>query len=153
MENLLKELCPPKQQLTERQGSFMQRDQCLVSWKPKMSIKLGACLEANTTPTKKKKKKKNLHFGSSMWNIQRHSPHSNSTLRVRDVQNYSWNKNFILQIFSRICIKLLTQATIYVIRWVCKFQKPTISFIMSVHLSTPMEQLGSHWSDFHEIWH
>ena len=57
MENLLKELCPPKQQLTERQGSFMQRDQCLVSWKPKMSIKLGACLEANTTPTKKKKKK------------------------------------------------------------------------------------------------
>jgi hypothetical protein len=36
-----------------------------------------------------------------------------------------------------------------------KLRKATISFIMSVHpsvrLSVLMEQLGSHWTDFHEI--
>jgi len=32
-----------------------------------------------------------------------------------------------------------------------KFKKSTTSFIMSVCLSVRMEQLGSHWTDFHEI--
>jgi len=36
-----------------------------------------------------------------------------------------------------------------------KLRKATISFIMSVHpsarLSARMEQLGSHWTHFHEI--
>jgi len=36
-----------------------------------------------------------------------------------------------------------------------KLRKVTISFIMSICLSVPpsvrMEQLGSHWTDFHEI--
>jgi hypothetical protein len=32
-----------------------------------------------------------------------------------------------------------------------KFRKATISFIMSVRPSAHMEQLGSHWTDFHEI--
>ena len=32
-----------------------------------------------------------------------------------------------------------------------KLQKATISFVMAVHLSVRMEQLGSHWTDFHEI--
>jgi hypothetical protein len=32
-----------------------------------------------------------------------------------------------------------------------KLRKATISFVLSVCLSVHMEQLGSHWSDFHEI--
>jgi len=34
-----------------------------------------------------------------------------------------------------------------------KLRKATISYIMSVHLSVRMEQLGSHWEEFHEIWY
>jgi hypothetical protein len=34
-----------------------------------------------------------------------------------------------------------------------KLRKATISFLMSVRLSVRMEQLGSHWADFHEIWY
>jgi len=29
----------------------------------------------------------------------------------------------------------------------------TISFVMPVRLSVRMEQLSSHWTDFHEIWY
>ena len=32
-----------------------------------------------------------------------------------------------------------------------KLRKTTISFVMSVHPLVSMKQLGSHWSDFHEI--
>ena len=32
-----------------------------------------------------------------------------------------------------------------------KLQKAIVSFVMSVCLSVDMEQLGSHWTDFHEI--
>jgi hypothetical protein len=32
-----------------------------------------------------------------------------------------------------------------------KLGKSTISFVMSVRPSVRMEQLGSHWRDFHEI--
>jgi hypothetical protein len=32
-----------------------------------------------------------------------------------------------------------------------KLRKGTINFIMSVRLSVRMEQLGSDWTDFHEI--
>ena len=32
-----------------------------------------------------------------------------------------------------------------------KLRKATISFVMSFCLSVRMEQLGSHWTDFHEI--
>jgi len=31
-------------------------------------------------------------------------------------------------------------------------RKATITFVMSVCPSVQMEQLGSHWTDFHEIW-
>ena len=34
-----------------------------------------------------------------------------------------------------------------------KLQKATISFVMSVRLSVHMKQLGSHWTDFDEIWY
>ena len=34
-----------------------------------------------------------------------------------------------------------------------KLRKTTITFVMSVRLSVRMEQLGSHWIDFHEIWY
>jgi hypothetical protein len=33
-----------------------------------------------------------------------------------------------------------------------KLQKATISFVMSVRLSVRIEQFGSRWTDFHEIW-
>jgi len=33
-----------------------------------------------------------------------------------------------------------------------KLQKATTSFVMSVRPSVRMEQLGSHWTDFNEIW-
>jgi hypothetical protein len=32
-----------------------------------------------------------------------------------------------------------------------KLRKATISFVISVRLPVRMEQLGSHWTDFHEI--
>jgi hypothetical protein len=34
---------------------------------------------------------------------------------------------------------------------IAKLQKAIISFVMSVCLSVRMEQLVSHWTDFHEI--
>jgi hypothetical protein len=34
-----------------------------------------------------------------------------------------------------------------------KLRKATISFVMSVRLSVSMERLGSHWTQFHEIWY
>ena len=32
-------------------------------------------------------------------------------------------------------------------------KRETVSFIVSVRLCARMEQLGSHWKDFHEIWY
>jgi hypothetical protein len=32
-----------------------------------------------------------------------------------------------------------------------KLRKAIISYVMAVRLSVGMEQLGSHWTDFHEI--
>jgi len=32
-----------------------------------------------------------------------------------------------------------------------KLRKAALNFVMSVRLSVRMEQLGSHWTDFHEI--
>ena len=32
-----------------------------------------------------------------------------------------------------------------------KFRKATVSFVMSVRPFVRLEQLGSHWADFHEI--
>jgi hypothetical protein len=34
-----------------------------------------------------------------------------------------------------------------------KFRKATISFVVSVRVYVRMEQLVSHWTDFHEIWY
>ena len=34
-----------------------------------------------------------------------------------------------------------------------KIAKATVSFVMFVRLSVRMEQLGSHWTDFNEIWY
>jgi hypothetical protein len=33
-----------------------------------------------------------------------------------------------------------------------KLRKAIISFVMYIRPSVRMEQLGSHWTDFHEIW-
>jgi hypothetical protein len=43
--------------------------------------------------------------------------------------------------------------SINVCRRVRKIAKSTISFVMSGRPSAHMEQLGSHWTDFHENWH
>jgi hypothetical protein len=45
----------------------------------------------------------------------------------------------------KFCLKVLVLLGAFV-----KFQKVTISFVMSVRLSVRMEQLRSHWTDFHE---
>ena len=34
-----------------------------------------------------------------------------------------------------------------------KLRKATIGFVMSAHSSIRMEQLGSNWTDFHELWY
>jgi len=34
-----------------------------------------------------------------------------------------------------------------------KLRKAIISFLMSIRLSVRIEQLGSHWTDFHEFWY
>jgi hypothetical protein len=34
-----------------------------------------------------------------------------------------------------------------------KLRKTASSFVVSVRPSVRMEQLGSHWTDFHEKWH
>ena len=34
-----------------------------------------------------------------------------------------------------------------------KFGKANISFVVSARLSVHMEQLGSHWTDFHQMWY
>jgi hypothetical protein len=34
-----------------------------------------------------------------------------------------------------------------------RLRRAAVSFVMSVRLSVRMEQLGSHWTDFHEIWY
>ena len=62
---------------------------------------------------------------------------------------------FLKHTFLFKCFCLWSKA-----RWICRFlgsftklRKATISFfIMSVCPSVRIEQLGSHWTDFHEIW-
>jgi hypothetical protein len=39
------------------------------------------------------------------------------------------------------------------LRAFAKLRKVTISFVMSVRPSSRMQQLTSHWKDFHEIWY
>jgi len=34
-----------------------------------------------------------------------------------------------------------------------KLRKETMCFVMCVRLSVSVEQLGSHWKEFHEIWY
>ena len=45
------------------------------------------------------------------------------------------------------------QISAYLLGVFAKLRKATISFVMSVRPSVPKEQLGSHWTDFHEIWY
>ena len=44
-----------------------------------------------------------------------------------------------------------TQSGKFFLGTFAKLRKATISFIMSVSLYFRMEQLGSNWTDFHEI--
>ena len=52
---------------------------------------------------------------------------------------------------------VMTGKSFQFLRVFAKLRKATISFVMSVCLSVclsvRMEQLGSHWMDFHEIWY
>jgi len=49
---------------------------------------------------------------------------------------------------EKVCIPLLPS---FLLSAFAKLQKATISFVKSIHLSVRMEQLGSQWTDFHEI--
>jgi len=59
------------------------------------------------------------------------------------------------------CVWIWEQTAIislYSINWLglgafAKQRKATISFVVSVRPSVRIEQLGSHWTDFHYIWH
>ena len=42
---------------------------------------------------------------------------------------------------------------LFIFRYVAKLRKATISFVRYVRLSVQKEKLGSHWTDFHEIWY
>jgi hypothetical protein len=51
---------------------------------------------------------------------------------------------------------LLLAERCYVLQFLASSQKlrnATISFVVSVRPSVPMEQLVSDWTDFHEIWY
>jgi len=50
----------------------------------------------------------------------------------------------ILYFILSCCLPLLSAVT--------KLRRATISYVMSVRPSVIIEQLGSHWMDFHEIW-
>jgi hypothetical protein len=41
----------------------------------------------------------------------------------------------------------------YLLRVCAKLRKTTVIFAMSVRPSVRLLQLGSHWTDFHEIWY
>jgi len=43
------------------------------------------------------------------------------------------------------------RGSLYFLSRSAKLRKATISFVMSVRPFVRMEQLGSHWTDFHEI--
>jgi hypothetical protein len=77
---------------------------------------------------------------------------------------YLWiNKNLVHQVGDQtkvIYTKMHGQSTIniYLMLWkeevlipFAKFQKAIISFIMSICPSVRKEQLGSHWTDMHDI--
>ena len=55
-----------------------------------------------------------------------------------------WEQTAIISIYSINRLVLATSA---------KWWKATISFFMPVRLPVRMEQLGSHWTNFHEIWY
>jgi len=38
------------------------------------------------------------------------------------------------------------------IKWLYEMHGATMQFVMSVRPSVRTEELGSHWTDFHEIW-
>jgi hypothetical protein len=44
-----------------------------------------------------------------------------------------------------------TALTVWFLGSFPKLRKVTITFVMSVIISVRMEQLGSHWTDFHEV--
>jgi hypothetical protein len=56
-----------------------------------------------------------------------------------------------------VCVRARKKHPYYFINALEKFRKATISSYLSVRpsicLSVCMEQLSSHWTDFHEIWH
>ena len=55
--------------------------------------------------------------------------------------------------FLGVCEKKFhLQIIFYVFRRVRKMQKATITFVLSLSVLR-MGQLGSHWTDFHEIWY
>jgi hypothetical protein len=69
------------------------------------------------------------------------------------------SRSFYLQLYL-LCqlVDLFLLISFYIPVFACvfvcalaEFHKATVSCVMSVRLSVPMEQLGSHWTDVHEI--
>jgi len=63
-------------------------------------------------------------------------------LKYKYMPKTSW---WFIQHWAMLLILCLLDAFI-------QLRKVTISFVMSACPSVRIEQLGSHWTDFHEIW-
>ena len=98
------------------------------------------------------------------WAQPGNLPQSSALLQigVRWIQRYcsfSPFKGYDALVFSVCWVSLcvwavgLTETSNTFLGAFAKLHKATISFVMSVCSSVRIEQLGSHWTDFHEIWY
>jgi hypothetical protein len=82
-------------------------------------------------------------LGSAVIILSLHSSSSVRLLFVVVITMYSC-RNFIVSPCYCVVLDFLTSLGAF-----AKLRKATISFVMSVRL----EQLGFHWTDFHEMWY
>ena len=75
------------------------------------------------------------------------------TVSVTEYQPSRLNFRHMLKcvLYEGAATKILTFSDVTFRALFAKLRKATVSFVMSVGLSVRMEQLGSHWTDFHEI--
>jgi hypothetical protein len=71
-----------------------------------------------------------------------------------------WEQTAIISLYSIDCLVFITEKEcVYcavrtkVLGVFAKLRKPTTSSLMSVRPSVRMEQLCSHWTDFHDSWY
>ena len=73
-----------------------------------------------------------------------------------EVNEYSMNLPFItLTSLTKMSVQIAALVNMHILGVVAKLRKATTSFVMSlcplVRTSIRMEQLGPHWTNFHEI--